>query len=278
MGSFAKRLGQWSRRSLESESAHLFHDVKANKVPGSLSLLLDSTLKEGHDMKVFGMGTLSSMASRVQYQRFLTNLHAVYSTMEEELDATSIPAIKSSVIRSVWKHHEATLRRSGRFQDDLKALDRLIQEENDTHTPPRVSPHTLVYLQAIRVAGEVDRETGSGRLLGHLYCRYFADLFGGQMLARPYQCALQLPLPPRHLEFDFGISRRALLEHLYTDLNKAGELLTDAQIEDVRKESLVAFQHNVQVYSEAPDMLYNAGRGIFNVALGWATSFANHSK
>jgi heme oxygenase len=298
MGSFVKRLGQWSRKSLESESAHIFQKVKANKVPGSLSMILDGTLKEGHDMKIFGMGTLATMASRTQYQRFLINLHAVYSTLEEELDATSIPAIQSSVVRSVWKNHESTLRRQERLLRDVQEINDLItmQEGTDNTTNssssvkmPRVSRHTLSYLQAIRIAGEVDRETGSGRLLGHLYCRYFADLFGGQMLARPYQCALQLPPPqqsssssssssssPRHLQFDFGvIHRQALIEQLYSDLNKAGELLTDAQREDVRKESLLAFHHNVQVYSEEPNMFYNAGRGFFNIVVGWAASFSN---
>ena len=47
-------------------------------------------------------------------------------------------------------------------------------------------------------AGGLDRADGGARLLGHLYCRYFADLFGGQMLAAPTRAALALPVAPRH--------------------------------------------------------------------------------
>ena len=63
MGSFAQRLGQLSRRSLESESANILRTTRANKLPNSLSLALDGTLREGHDMKAFGLGTVASMAS-----------------------------------------------------------------------------------------------------------------------------------------------------------------------------------------------------------------------
>merc|ERR1740117_2190952 len=41
-------------------------------------------------MKVFGMGTLASMASRERYLRFTHAMYGVYSTMEEELDRCSV--------------------------------------------------------------------------------------------------------------------------------------------------------------------------------------------
>ena len=62
MGSFAKALGRLSRRSLETESANILKTCQANKVPGSLSLALDGTLRSGHDMKTFGLGTMAAMA------------------------------------------------------------------------------------------------------------------------------------------------------------------------------------------------------------------------
>ena len=271
MGSLAKRLGQWSRKSLESESASIFRGMKANKAPGSLSLLLDGTLKEGHDMTVFGVGTLATMASRARYGQFLTNFQAIYSTMEEELDAASMPAIKSETIRLVWDPHQGILRRNARLNEDIEEINLLVDETNNVS---RVSPCTLRYIQAIRQAGEADRESGGGRLLGHLYCRYFADLFGGQMLGRPYELALQLPRSPRHLEFEFSTSRQVYLEQLYTDLNKAGNLLESNQMEQVRKESILAFQHNVHVYSEEPRMMVDAAKGGLNSFLGWATSLS----
>lgn len=285
MGSLAKVLGRWrsvlSKKPLfESESASLFKKVKANKIPGSLSLALDCTLREGHDMKVFGLGTLASMQSRACYRQFLTNLHAVYSTMEEELDATSIPAIKTDIIRSVWKNHEHILRRTKRLETDLQKLEGLLAmttEANGDVTKqfvPRVSRSTLKYLQRIRYAGEMDRENGSGLLLGHLYCRYFADLFGGQMLGKPYELALQLPGVPKHLQFDFkNLDRRYYLESLYEDLNKSGKDLTSEQLQCVSKESILAFHHNASVYSEDTRMLSHAVQGGVNLGLGWVASF-----
>ena len=285
MGTLAKVLGQWrsvlsKTPSFQSESASLFKGLKANKVPGSLSLALDSTLREGHDMKVFGLGTLASMQSRTSYQQFLINLHAIYGTMEEELDAASIPAIKTDVIRTVWKNHEQILRRSGRLEQDLQELKGLLtvteEETGDTdqQTDPRVSRATVKYLKRIRYAGEMDRENGSGLLLGHLYCRYFADLFGGQMLGKPYELALQLPAVPQHLQFDMkGLDRKSYLESLYEDLNKSGKELTSDQLECVRKESILAFQHNASVYSEDPSMVSHAARGGMNLVLGWTASF-----
>merc|ERR1712032_1202481 len=86
MGSLAKMLGQLSRMSLETESANILKNGKANKAPGSLSLALDGTLKKGHDMKAFGLGTLASMANRERYQRFTESMYHAYSAMERELD------------------------------------------------------------------------------------------------------------------------------------------------------------------------------------------------
>lgn len=200
--------------------------------------------------------------------------------MEEELDATSIPAIKTDLIRSVWKNHEHTLRRSGRLEQDLQELEDLLSVtadetgDADKQTVPRVSRATVKYLQRIRYAGEMDREFGSALLLGHLYCRYFADLFGGQMLGKPYELALQLPAAPQHLQFDMnGLDRKSYLEKLYGDLNKSGRELTSDQLESVSKESILAFRHNASVYSEDPSLLSHAARGGTNLVLGWTASF-----
>merc|ERR1719324_353309 len=97
MGTFAKRLGQihgvFQRQQgamlLESESRNIMRTAAANKIPGSLALALDGTLRKGHDMKTFGLGTAASMASRERYARFTASMHAVYATMEEELDRVS---------------------------------------------------------------------------------------------------------------------------------------------------------------------------------------------
>ena len=86
MGTFVKRLGQLAARSLETESANILKNTKANKVPGSLSLKLDGTLKDGHDMKVFGLGTAAALASLPAYSRFTVSMLRVYTAMEAELE------------------------------------------------------------------------------------------------------------------------------------------------------------------------------------------------
>lgn len=134
------------------------------------------------------------------------------------------------------------------------------------------SPATDQYVEAIRSAGADDRSRGGARLLGHLYCRYFADLFGGEktpairhecseidanrqtfalmanvgfflgsMLAMPNRVALGLaPNTPRHYTFDLppleAGGRRAYIEDVYCSLNDAGEgirLLEEAGKDDV---------------------------------------------
>ena len=74
MGTFAKRLGQLAARGLETEGANILKTTKANKVPGSLAASLDRTLKTGHDMKTFGLGTAASMANRERYGRFTRSM------------------------------------------------------------------------------------------------------------------------------------------------------------------------------------------------------------
>ena len=68
MGSFAKHLGQIMRRSWESESSNILRTMSANKIENSLAKQLDETLTRGHDMKVFGLGTIASMASIDRYR------------------------------------------------------------------------------------------------------------------------------------------------------------------------------------------------------------------
>ena len=65
-------------------------------------------------------------------------------------------------------------------------------------------------------------------MIGHLYCRYFADLFGGQFLAAPTRFALSpavLEGTPRHYDFGaFGASRKESIEQLYLAFNDIEKL------------------------------------------------------
>lgn len=280
MGTLAKRLGQLQgilqrgqgAMLLESESRNIMRTVAANKIPGSLAMALDGTLKKGHDMKAFGLGTAASMANRNRYARFTASMHAVYSTMEEELDKTT--ADHSPAVHSVWAKHGDTLRRANALKLDLADVANEF-DQNAWH-----SPATDRYVAGIKKVGDQDRATGSACLLGHLYCRYFADLFGGQMLALPTRLALSLPVEtPRHYMFELPPvedsggkgGRRAFIEEVYQSINRAGELMTDEARSAVADEALRAFEHNIDVYTEEPIHL-DAVRGATNICTGYLGS------
>jgi len=262
MGSLAKILGQFSRKSFESESKNIIKTTAANKK--GLSKLLDSTLKTSHDMKVFGLGTAASMASRDRYARFTRSMHAVYSAMETGLDSRPSPAIAT-----VWDKFGDDLRRSEALRLDLIEV---IGEENSW---PECSPATLQYISAIESAMKADSETQGGRLLGHLYCRYFADLFGGQALGGPYRYALGLERSPRHYDFaEFGVNRRESIERIYESLNEAGEILQDEMArEAVLSEARVAFKHNIAVYREDGKLFSDGICGGANMVIGYSKSY-----
>lgn len=260
MGTLAKRLGQVAAKSLESESSNIIKTIGANK--SGLSKALDSTLKTSHDMKVFGLGTAASMSSRARYTRFTSSMFAVYSSMEDHFDRSLSPAN-----RLVWDRYGSSLRRGDALRQDL--------EEVGGWPASEPSVETALYVDAIREAGLHDDETGGGRLLGHLYCRYFADLFGGQALGGPYRWALSLEAnSPRHYDFGaFGAARRESIEKVYVALNEAGELLGDDAVrEEVVVEARRAFMHNVAVYKEEGALVTDGAVGIAKMALGFARS------
>ena len=279
MGSLAKRLGQLARASWETESSNILKTTQANKRVGSLAHGLDGTLKDAHDMKVFGLGTMASMANPQRYHRFSLSMYAIYQTMEQELDQTT--EIYPKLFR-IWQKHGSILKRRVALEHDLRHVlpdEESLESRLAQHL--RESPATKQYVEAIQAAGKVDRETHHATLTGHLYCRYFADLFGGQMLALPYQYALRLPESPRFYEFDFASSispssippgRRAFIEDLYSELNHTGETLQDTtKQEQVVREAYQAFAHNIDVYSEEP--IYMDGlRGGWNMAIGFCAS------
>ena len=296
MGTLTKRLGQLAARSLESESSNILKTARANKVPGSLALALDQTLRKGHDMRTFGLGTAASIASRARYSRFTTSMHAIYTAMEEEFDSASPEA--SPVVHALWQRHGDTLRRSSALRQDLEDV---LEEPGETDmwgVALDISPATRRYVTGIQEAGADDRERGGARMLGHLYCRYFADLFGGSVLAAPTRAALTLPADtPRHYSFALPPDgRRAFIESVYSSLNvrvaldasmnrsdrvqddlaaaclaaqDAGNALPAAQVDEVVQEALHAFAHNIAVYGEEP-MAFDAVRGVAKTVIGFA--------
>jgi len=204
MGTLAKTIGRLAAGSLESESANILKRGSANK--RGLSLGLDTTLRTSHDMKIFGLGTAASMANHARYHRFTGSMFQIYQAMEHGLDNS-----ESAAVRRVWDKLGADLRRAPALRLDLEEASQLMDKNSSgAEDILPITKATKAYVDAIESAAQGDNANGSGRLLGHLYCRYFADLFGGQALSGPYRWALGLgDESPRHFDFgDFGADRR----------------------------------------------------------------------
>lgn len=263
---FVKGVIPLSSPLAESESKSIHKATKANKIPGSLSLKLDGVLKTEHDMKAFGLGTLASMSSRARYARFTQSMYHVYSTMEDQLD--QLPS--ESVVYQLWQKHGSTLRRAPSLANDLQ--DVLTPDEWESvqeKTTELVGP-TGDYVNAIRRAGA--NKSQQHRLIGHLYCRYLADLFGGSVLGTPYNLALGLPSgTPRHFTFEQIQDRRAFIETLYSDINGCGCKLSDEQQAEVVEEAADAFRHNAHVYTEEP-IYWDSVKAWVNISTGWIGS------
>ena len=175
MGSFAKVLSQLGNVASARLAAPAATGTSRGIIQGSrankqgLSLMLDGTLKAGHDMKTFGLGTAASLATVERYARFTAAMHHVYGTMERSFDASTSP-----VVVPLWQRFGDSLRR-----EPSLALD--LADVSSSATLHSRTPATAAYCAAIEDAAARDNADGGGRLIGHLYCRYFADLFGGQV-------------------------------------------------------------------------------------------------
>jgi len=219
--------------------------------------MLDGTLREGaHDMRVFGLGFLRSVATKDDYVHFTTGMYHYYGAMEERFGKSD----RSSLAGKVWQQFPE-LPRQDKIQHDLKIVGAWKEGL-------AMSAATENYVNSIHTAAD---EEGGARLLGHLYVRYFADLFGGRALGAPTRLALKLPETPHFYVWDASVeaNRREYIERLYVELNVAGEGMEDAaQRERVVDEARLAFAHNASVYVEQPGLNMGAAKGALNIAVG----------
>jgi len=198
----------------KSESAKTLVESSANK--RGLSKMLDGTLREGaHDMRVFGLGFLRSVASLDEYVHFTTGMYHYYGAMEERFakaDSKSLPS-------RVWQQFPELPR-----QDKIRRDLQMVGAWSEGVLPMSAATHK--YVDSIHRAAD---EEGGVRLLGHLYVRYFADLFGGRALGAPTRLALALPETPKFYIWDplVEADRRTYIEAIYTELNAAGDAMAD---------------------------------------------------
>jgi heme oxygenase len=240
-----------SARGLAS-ARQIFKGSRANKV--GLSKELDTLLRNKHDMRTFGLGFLAECASVESYARAISQRYHYYTAMEARFDAATWGAIVA-----VWPVREAELRRSERLATDLRNLG--IDPANALRTPALDA-----YVRRIQTASD-------DGLVGHLYCRYFADLFGGSMLGTPTRLALGL----KHECTAYALAPRVLadkapyIEALYEAINAAGEGLTPAQREHVVEEARAAFTHNAELVKErgSATLVLQASAGLAQLIAGY---------
>lgn len=231
-------------------SAAIFRNSRANKV--GLSFALDATLKGSHDMKVFGLGAIAEFTAR-KYEHFALQRYHIYQTMESKFDTA-----KDGGISKVWPKVSASLRQTPCLVLDLKQ----IQIDNPESVPP--SSATLAYCQRIE-------QCSNDALIGHLYCRYFADLFGGSMLGYPTSLALSIPSPSFYsFPSEITNDRAAYIEKIYENINDCGLEMGENGRDEVVEEAKAAFSHNSAIIVEQGVALmpYIIG-GVYNVSAGY---------
>lgn len=240
-----------------SESSDTMVRSLANK--RGLSLKLDGTLREGaHDMRVFGLGFLRSLSSRKEYEHFTVSFYHIYAAMEDAFIKNG-----DGPAGRVWSQFP-DLARTEPLLEDL----RNVGLGND---PPPPSPATAAYISSIKAA---HLRNNGAPLLGHLYVRYFADLFGGRALGTPTMLAVPgLVEKPHFYRFSKAVEadRRAYIEHIYEALNQEGGGMDATEKEDVVEEARNAFAHNALVYTETPGLNRDAALGAFQLTRGALT-------
>jgi heme oxygenase len=231
-------------------SGTIFRKSIANK--SGLSAALDTTLKNSHDMRVFGLGAVAEFTTD-KYKHFAIQRYHFYSAMERRFDDA-----KHGGISKVWPKFAGALRQTPCLISDLKE----IKVDDPESIPPTLA--TIAYCERIE-------RCSNDSLIGHFYCRYFADLFGGSMLGHPTSLALSIPFPsfytfPSHVLDD----RAAYIEKIYESINESGVEMGELSSAEVVEEAKAAFHHNAAIITEQGVGLvpYIAG-GIFNVSTGY---------
>lgn len=168
--------------------------------------MLDTTLRNSHDLRVFGVGAFAEFASIPTYQHYALQRYHFYRAMEERFDSTS-----TGNISKLWSRFEVDLRQVPCLREDLKVLG-----VDEPGSLPAANS-TLAYVDAINAADE-------NTLIAHFYVRYLADLFGGSLLGKPTSLSLDIP-EPTFYRFSEAVEngRGEYIESIYSTINECGE-------------------------------------------------------
>ena len=207
-------------------------------------------------MKVFMSGAISEF-TETKYKHFALQRYHFYTAMEKRFDNSS----SSGALNKLWKPLSLELRQADCLRDDLKEVN-LTEPER---FPP--TPATKAYIKCIEQASE-------NGLIGHFYCRYFADLFGGSMLGHPTSISLGVP-SPKFYSFPSSVTndRAAYIERVYQKINECGETMDESNRTAVVRQAETAFEYNVGIIKEQGIRLVPyIGLGLLNVSKGYLLS------
>ena len=252
-------------------------DIKNNK--HGLSYELDATMREGHhDMKLFGLGFLRSVSSQQHQAHTLASLLAPYAVMEAALDRVvdSKTNHSNTKLKKFWSLISKDVQKTAALKHDVAFLG-----NNELELVAAAK-----YVAAIQKAScnryKDDPSSEGDLLLAHIYVRYLADLFGGSMLGRPTELALNLPTnslafytpndgPNKEM---IRCNKLQFIELFYDGLNKCGmEMASERRVEIV-EEAKKVFQLNADIYTEREAFIPGAMKGGVKLIGGYFRDFA----
>eukprot|EP00927_Polykrikos_kofoidii_P079409 TRINITY_DN76195_c0_g1_i1.p1 TRINITY_DN76195_c0_g1~~TRINITY_DN76195_c0_g1_i1.p1 ORF type:complete len:320 (+),score=54.07 TRINITY_DN76195_c0_g1_i1:58-1017(+) len=223
-----------------------------------LSSELDAAVAAGSDPHKFSVGFWSSCQSREEYTRFMLSHYFFYGALERAFDAQP----PESHMARLWRACPELRGAPRKLERDL----RFVGVDGTSAAP---SPAAANYVAAVEEASADGAE-----LVGHFYCRYFADLFGGSTLGQVARLSIGLPRGrPEFYEFPAEVeeNRAAYVEHLYRLLTVEGARMGP----EARARAVEAAQNalalNAAIYAETTKRpLLGAVRGATNFACGQA--------
>nr|XP_057921520.1 heme oxygenase 1a [Doryrhamphus excisus]XP_057921521.1 heme oxygenase 1a [Doryrhamphus excisus] len=175
-----------------------------------------------------------------QYKMLLSSLHAIYQTLEEELDRNS----KHPAVEPIY------------FPVELARLESIEKDLEYFYGPGWkemmvVPAATRRYCDRLRQIGKENPEF----LVAHAYTRYLGDLSGGQVLGRIAQKSMGLKSSEGLSFFTFpSISSPNLFKQLYRSRMNVVEL-SEEERNGVLEEAVRSFEHNIQVFEGVQKML-----------------------
>jgi heme oxygenase len=241
----------------------VYKTLKANKIRGSLSHILDGTMRDGsHNMKLFGLGFLRSVSSKEQQAHTMASMGLAYKALEDSLQSCN-PESRAGKFWMKFSHDFD--HKSKQLTTDVIAMG---GNKLSLQAGNRYSDRIHAICNEMDIGNDISR---GDLLLAHAYVRYLADLFGGSFLGKPTKLALGLEQIPQFYDFPEKIksNRKEYIESFYEGLNAVGESMSESRKKTLYEEAKLAYKLNADIFTENPYFVYGAVKGGLNLSLGY---------